>query len=134
MIIKPKPTLLTKIIYSLLFIGIAIFLFSHFIIRLDGAYTYFITTMTVFVGLLYGFKLNRNELHAIMVNGNVIDFSFLNKSFYKRKDMQMQRQDIKAVLKKDQMQLFANQALFAVVQKKSVTAVEWGQLNALFSH
>lgn len=132
MILKLKPVYLSRIMNYIFLGGGAVVILFMLFFPLHWAYKYFVSMVFLFVALLYGFYLNRNDLLIIQCNPDNVEFSFINNVFFKRKTMKLQRVEIEYNETNGVMSFLRHGKLFAILRKKSVNDIEWEQLTAYF--
>jgi len=86
----------------------------------------------VFSSLIYIFYKNRFELLVININADNIHLTFINNSFYKRKDINVERERIKLKQDGDILSFWIDGQQQAIVREKAVSKSDWDKLlNAL---
>ena len=89
--------------------------------------------VTIFGGMLYIFYLNRNELSLMKTEEEEVKFSFINNSFFRRKDITLPKKDIRCVQEAKVIKLLIGEKLFAIIRPESMKAEEWEQLQSFYS-
>ncbi|MDQ0110546.1 hypothetical protein J2T02_005699 [Chitinophaga terrae (ex Kim and Jung 2007)] len=124
MVIQFKAFFLTRMMTRLFVVsGILVCLF-FLLSDLHMSYKYFLSMVAVFCGMLYMFYLNRNELSLMKTEEGEVKFSFVNNSFFRRKDVTLPKKEIRCVQEAKMIKLFIGEKLFAIIRQESVEAEE----------
>ncbi|WPV67567.1 hypothetical protein [Chitinophaga sp. LS1] len=131
MLIKLKPVYLNMLFKIIVSIGLLFAIGLFVFLPVDLVTSYSITAILVLGGIIYSFYLNRNEVLIIKSDAEKIEFSFVNNSIFKRKEVKLTISEIAAVRKGEFLALSNHEHLFAVVRKKAITTTEWDELLVL---
>lgn len=94
---------------------------------------YLFCTVITFMALVYGFYRTRFEVQTLNIADGVADFSFINKSFFKRKDMKVPLSEIKSEKEDKIISLKTAGKQFAILRQDNVSQEEWKELNVYFA-
>jgi len=91
-------------------------------------YLYFICMILMFSSLIYIFYQNRFELLVIGIETDEIHLSFVNNSVFKRKDIQVRKEQLELNQEGKKLIFLINGQQQAIVRKKAVNASDWEKL------
>jgi len=132
MLIKFNTKFLNKGLLYLAIFGVIVSATFFLTLPFSGSFIYFFSSLFIFAAFIYMFYRTRFEVLTLKAVNDTVEFSFINKSFFKRKDMKLSLPDIKASKENGIIHLENNGQQFAVIRQSSVTAEEWEQLSAYF--
>lgn len=128
-----KATYLKKILWILVFIGIATSTLIFIAFKVDLSYRYFLSMLIIFLGLLIVFYLNRNEPEKLDIEGDRIKISFFNKVFFKREPFIYSRNNLTF---KDHdeniIELFKDNQLIGIIRRSSLSEEDWEKVKVYF--
>lgn len=129
-----KATYLKKILWTLVFIGIVSSALIFVAFKFDLSYQYFLSMLIIFLGLLIGFYLNRNEPEKLDIEEDRIKISFLNKVFFKKEPCIYLRDNLISKEYDDIIELFKDNQLIAIVRRSSLSKKDWAKIKVYFKH
>lgn len=132
MLIKFNTKFLKKGLLYLAVFGIILSATFFLTLPFSESSIYFLCSIFIFAALMYVFYRNRFEILTLKAVNDTVELSFINKSFFKRKDMKLSLPDINASKEGAIIHLANNGQQFAVIRQSSVTTEEWEQLSAHF--
>lgn len=133
MAIKFKAVFLTRMMTRLFIVAGILACLFFLISDLHMSYKYFLSMVALLGGMLYMFYLNRNELSLMKTEGAEVKFSFVNNSFFRRKDITLPKKEIQCVQEAKVIKLLTEEKLFAIIRQESVELEEWRQLQSFYS-
>ncbi|NOX85095.1 MAG: hypothetical protein GXO86_03870 [Chlorobi bacterium] len=132
--IKFKPTFLNKGFLYLIVIGVIISLIIFITLRIDITFRYMLSTLIVFVGLLFLFFVNRNEPEKIEIKDKKIYITFFNRSFFKRKPIEFSIHELESKISEDGIIHLTNKGkLIAIVRKDALIDNDWKKIKELLA-
>jgi hypothetical protein len=95
-------------------------------------YLYLISMTLTLSSLYYMFYKNRFELLIVVIVAEDVHLSFVNNTIYKRNDIKVKKELIRAKEEDDKLVLFIDGEQQAIVRKKAVDASDWEKLLSAF--
>lgn len=96
-------------------------------------YKYFFSMLCFFGVIIYSFYLNRNELHTLKIQDDVLYMTFFNKSFYKRKDISFRITELEIANVADRITLTHKGTIIAAIHKTAAKPEDWTTLQQVLS-
>lgn len=131
--IQCKPVLLNKLLFTL-FSGVALIVVVCAIAIPNSIKTFILplSLSLASVSIVVMFYLSKNEVYTMILDGEVIHLDFFNKSFFKRKNLELNRNELVFNMGGGLAHILHNNKLIAIVRKNSLKEEEWLSVQNFF--
>ncbi|MFB6457038.1 hypothetical protein ACE38W_17335 [Chitinophaga sp. Hz27] len=135
MVVKIEPRLLMKMQWYFLAIAIPFAILCFSLLPIPFEYGVVICSVFNTLGVFLLFFLNRNELTLLQVTpADKLDLSFINKSFFKRQDLLLEKNQYEIVTQKDIFLIKVQGKLMAVVRRSTMSDEDWNTISVYFTN
>lgn len=121
---KYLSNLLIKMIIPCVIISLILFL----TLEIKFSYKYLISMMIVFAGILSVFYQNRYDVQEFNVNEGELEFSYFNKTFFKKEKVKKSNVNIKIDVKNDEVTFSDINEVIGIIRKCSTDEEKWNEL------
>jgi hypothetical protein len=128
-VINFKASFLNKCILWLILIGVFVIGILFLTLNIAPEYIYFLSMLFIFSGILIVFYLNRFEPTQIQLVSGHLTVSFFNKFFFKKKEANYSKSELKASIKNDIITLSKNNLTVIIIRKASLDLKYWEYLR-----
>lgn len=131
--IQCKSVLLNKLLFSL-FSGVALIVVVCAIAIPSSIQTFILplSLSLASVSIVVMFYLSKNEVYTMIMDGEAIHLDFFNKSFFKRKNLELNRNELVFNMSEGLGHILHNNKLIAIVRKNSIKEDEWLAVQNFF--
>jgi len=132
MIIQAEPFYLKSLLKRWTLGTFVVVLLLILLLPFDISINYFIGMLLTFILLICVFYLNRKDLASIEYGASDLVFSFVNKSFFKKKDLTVKSESLKIERSNNCITFLQNKKVLAKLRRQSVSSESWIDINNYF--
>jgi hypothetical protein len=131
--IKCKASHLNRAFKKLIIISVILCTLIFLEFNMDLSFRYLLSVIFVFTGLLIVFFLNKYEIEKINLQDEIIELTYFNKIFFKKKPYSCKKQDVKTKMHKNIIVLYKANHIIGRIHNNSVCNEDWIKLKSYFA-
>lgn len=132
-IIKFRVYFLRKAFVWLAIISIPLCVCLFLWMRIDFIYSYTLSMLFVFTGLVWIFYYNRHTPEVIKLKGDEFEITFFNKLIFKKQQCTCEKQEIEPCIKGENLEIYKDKTLLVKMHRNTVDDEEWDKLKVYFT-
>lgn len=133
--IQCKPVVLNKLLFSQLSVVILIVVVCSVTMPHSFQSITLPLSLTLStVSILITFYFNKNEVYTFIMDGEILHLDFFNKSFFKRKNLELNRNELVLNITHSIGQIFHHNVHIANVRRNTMKEDEWPSIQNFFKY
>ena len=131
-VIKLNAVLQNKLLKWVVILGVMVSALLFLFLKIEWTFIYFLSILFIFSGIVGSFYLNRNEPETIIIEENIIKFSFFNKFLFVREDCFFKKECLLFQENESSIELLNNGRRVVIIRKKSLSKNDLDILKTYF--
>lgn len=127
-IIRFNAKHLSKLLTRMIIVGLTITLALVYVVDIELSYVYMLSSLIIFICVLYVFYLNKNDPEFIEICDNELRVSYINKTFFKRDSIVLQKNEINVEKNDDFVNVLQEEEVILVIRKNSLSSSDYNKL------